>query len=159
MESLPGLTGLSAEEGAFADQVGVDLRVEPVGNMILVRGNLAVSIAQVCSRCLRDFVRPMELAVHLVYERRDESPAEDLEEDFELSAEDLGVIAFEGDEIDLAGAVAEQLLLALPYRPLCDEGCQGLCSRCGADLNAGPCGCEPEQKNNPFAALKNLRLD
>ena len=27
---------------------------------------------------------------------------------------------------------------------LCSEDCQGLCPRCGADLNEGPCQCKPE---------------
>jgi uncharacterized protein len=30
----------------------------------------------------------------------------------------------------------------VPIAPHCREDCQGLCPRCGADLNQGPCGCE-----------------
>jgi len=36
----------------------------------------------------------------------------------------------------------------VPDAPLCRSDCRGLCPRCGADLNAGPCGCgtaEPDR--------------
>jgi len=39
------------------------------------------------------------------------------------------------------------------------EACRGLCSRCGADLNAGDCDCRQEVFNIKFAALKNVKLD
>ena len=38
---------------------------------------------------------------------------------------------------------------------LCAEDCRGLCARCGADLNQGPCGCGPEPDPR-FAALAQL---
>ena len=47
--------------------------------------------------------------------------------------------------------------------PLCRDDCQGLCTACGANLNEGPCGCEPAAADdvdaaNPFAVLKGLDL-
>ena len=29
-------------------------------------------------------------------------------------------------------------------KTLCSEDCKGLCPRCGANLNDGPCGCKRE---------------
>jgi uncharacterized protein len=44
--------------------------------------------------------------------------------------------------IDIRDVVREELALAAPSRLLlCREDCAGLCLTCGADLNAGPCGC------------------
>lgn len=43
--------------------------------------------------------------------------------------------------VDVRPAVREELALAVSAYPLCREDCAGLCSRCGADLNTGPCGC------------------
>jgi len=45
----------------------------------------------------------------------------------------------------------------LPLKPLCREECKGLCSRCGADLNQGPCGCPEIENESPFALLQQLR--
>ena len=38
---------------------------------------------------------------------------------------------------------------------LCRDDCKGLCPRCGADLNEGPCGCKPE-KDPRLAVLEQL---
>jgi uncharacterized protein len=43
--------------------------------------------------------------------------------------------------VDLGQAVREELVLRVETFPLCRPDCAGLCPTCGADLNAGPCGC------------------
>lgn len=65
---------------------------------------------------------------------------------------------YEGDSIDLGPHVWEEMLLASPGKFLCSESCAGLCSRCGANLNKGSCGCPRvnEEKKSGFAALKDL---
>ena len=47
-------------------------------------------------------------------------------------------------------------MLALPTRPLCAEECRGLCPRCGANLNAGPCGCPAGMTDGRLAVLQTL---
>ena len=47
-------------------------------------------------------------------------------------------------------------MLALPTRPLCGEECRGLCPRCGANLNAGPCGCPASATGPRLAVLQTL---
>ena len=78
------------------------------------------------------------------------------EEEIELTAEQMDLIPFNGSRIDLRQAVAEQVLLALPIKPLCSRQCKGLCPRCGLNLNHGPCQCPPQEPAGPFAALKVL---
>ena len=51
--------------------------------------------------------------------------------------------------------VPEQVLLELPMKALCRDDCRGLCPTCGADLNAGPCGCR-EEGDERLAKLKSL---
>jgi uncharacterized protein len=44
--------------------------------------------------------------------------------------------------VDVSAVVREELALAVPtHLLLCRDDCAGLCPRCGADLNAGPCAC------------------
>ena len=45
---------------------------------------------------------------------------------------------------DLEGLATEDVLLSLPTKFLCSEDCKGICSRCGKNLNDGPCDCKPE---------------
>jgi uncharacterized protein len=48
--------------------------------------------------------------------------------------------------LDLSEGVRQYLLMSGSAKPLCRPDCAGLCSHCGADLNAGPCSC-----NSAFA--------
>ena len=52
-------------------------------------------------------------------------------------------VVLQGDYLDLRPLVRDALLLELPVAPLCRDDCRGLCPRCGADLNSGPCDCRP----------------
>jgi len=60
-------------------------------------------------------------------------------------------------ELDLRPALREQWLLSDPGFVLCREDCQGLCATCGADLNAGACGCPPRTAiDSRWDALRKL---
>ena len=61
-------------------------------------------------------------------------------------ADDPDVYVFDprSNELDVRPAVREQWLLSAPAFVECRENCAGLCPTCGADLNAGPCGCEAQ---------------
>jgi uncharacterized protein len=50
-------------------------------------------------------------------------------------------------------------VLELPLAPLCRDDCAGLCAECGADLNAGPCGCRRPGRDPRFDALDVLRSE
>lgn len=62
----------------------------------------------------------------------------------------------ETHKLDLGEAIREYALLNLPMRPLCRPDCKGLCPTCGADRNAGDCGCVVEDSDERFAALRGL---
>jgi len=55
--------------------------------------------------------------------------------------------------------LVEQIILAIPMRPLCGRGedCKGLCAECGADLNLEACGCEDAVIDVRWAGLASLR--
>ncbi len=58
--------------------------------------------------------------------------------------------------IDLEAAIREYALLELPWQPLCQPDCQGICPTCGADRNTEECVCQNEASDDRFAALKAL---
>ena len=64
----------------------------------------------------------------------------------------------EGDELDLDDVLESSFILNTDTLFLCREDCKGLCPRCGADLNDGPCGCKPE-KDPRLAVLEQLLDD
>ena len=65
---------------------------------------------------------------------------------------------YTGKVIDLDPIVREQVLLALPAYPVCNEGCKGLCPVCGANLNERECGCDRHVPDPRWAGLKNVKL-
>lgn len=123
---------------------------------ILLRGHLTGALTCTCSRCLALYAEPLVIDFDLLLHQGQEPVSE---EEIELTAAELDEDYFLGEELDLTQYLREQILLALPLKPLCRQDCLGLCPRCGADLNQGPCGCEKQQFNPAFAKLKKLQND
>ncbi len=60
-------------------------------------------------------------------------------------------------KIDLAPSLLGAVTIEIPFAPVHDEDCAGLCATCGADLNEGACGChDGSDEEHPFGALKAL---
>ena len=63
----------------------------------------------------------------------------------------------EGDELDLEELLETVFILNMDTRFLCRDDCKGLCSRCGKNLNEGPCDCRTE--SDPRLAVLEQLLD
>ena len=124
------------------------------GDTIYIRGNLEAQISQECSRCLE----PAALTVvgDFVYTLVPEKT--EVAEDIELTAEELETGYYRGDFIDLAPLICEQIVLQVPIKVLCKEGCKGLCPRCGTNLNTGSCSCRSDVVDDRLAVLKNFKV-
>jgi uncharacterized protein len=130
-------TDLGLEASAWSGPVRGGFGVEKNGERVSVRGRLDATAHLECVRCLKVFDLPVSAPLELYAERagtgsRDEE--RDLERDHYMKFHD-------GRRLDLGEETREALLLELPMTPRCREDCRGLCPRCGADLNQGPCGC------------------
>lgn len=97
-----------------------DLRVEQLGEELLVRGRVEQDFRCTCVRCAGGF----------------DWTSRDAEVTFAVQP---GEQTF----VDLTPELREGILIQLPNHPLCRTECRGLCPVCGADLNRGPCGCKP----------------
>jgi uncharacterized protein len=58
----------------------------------------------------------------------------------------------------MAPLIAEQVMLALPTRPLCSENCRGLCGKCGANLNGDACNCADVDSDPRMALFRRLKV-
>jgi uncharacterized protein len=76
----------------------------------------------------------------------------------ELSRDELGLSYYSTDEINLTPLIAEQVMLALPTRPLCSEDCRGLCGTCGVNLNRESCSCSEPVGDPRMAIFRNLKV-
>ncbi|MFQ6047200.1 MAG: DUF177 domain-containing protein [Gemmatimonadales bacterium] len=107
---------------------------------------LATTVATACRRCLARVDVQVESDLEALFS-----------EDASLDDPASYLIPGGARELDLSQPIREELILAVPEYVLCREDCRGLCSRCGKDLNEGPCGCgsEPDPR---WAALERLRV-
>jgi uncharacterized protein len=147
-------------ECAFLKPLNIGLRAFRIRELFEVQGTFRTSVRLPCSRCLKDFDTPLASDFELTYTKEIPGLMDVFEdEEIELRVEEIGMIYFKGEEINLQQGIQEQVVMTFPLQPLCDENCKGLCPNCGSDLNQGDCGCKREPSTNKFAALKNLKID
>ena len=160
-EDFPALADLQEQgEASFQGPVLVSGRAQHLGELVEVEGQVRVTATVPCSRCLEPVALPLAARFAVTFSKTPTAVTdEESGEEVELSAEDLGLIPFSGDEIDLTEAIQEQVVMALPLQPLCRLDCRGLCPQCGTDLNNETCQCEPEVFNGRFGKLKDLKID
>lgn len=128
---------------AFASPVRISGKIENVGSGLLVTGDLSTSLKVSCSRCLETAEIKIDQSFGDMLYPVGSQPDE---EDF----------VYEGRQVDLGPMIEEITMLAVPIKPLCRADCKGLCGRCGANLNEGPCGCPPENVDMRLAKLKEF---
>ncbi|MFM1957943.1 MAG: hypothetical protein RI929_306 [Actinomycetota bacterium] len=123
------------------EAVEVDLRLESVHEGILATGEIFAEAKTNCSRCLDD----MNLKIEV-----------DFQELFAYSYSSDDELLVTNEHIDLEQVVIDSVVLSLPFQPVCDQECLGLCVECGFRLSE-----EPEHKHENvvdprFEALKDL---
>ena len=144
----------------FVAPIKTALRAIRIGDMIEVKGQINTFVRLPCGRCLKEYETLLKSRFDLTYVLRIPAAQEDEDqEEVEISSEEMGLIYFEGEGINLQDGIQEQVIMAFPIKALCKENCKGLCSSCGNDLNQGDCGCDGQPPNGKFAALKNLKLN
>ncbi len=146
-------------ECRFVAPVDIALQVTPVPDMIRVEGGFNTTIRQACVRCMERFDSTLESHFTLDYSKAipDDVHRND-GNSVELTAQQIGMIHYQGDEIDFTDAIQEQIVMAIPYHPLCSDACKGLCAQCGQNLNIGDCRCSGQDTDGPFDVLKKLKL-
>jgi len=125
-----GIEVLRVPEGA---QVELDLRLEAVMEGVLVTGTAYAVLEGECVRCLEQISDEIEVTFQELFVYDDQfhhRVGDDLEDDEASRLED--------DLLDLEPLLRDAVVLALPFQPLCEDDCPGLCTECGARLAEDP---------------------
>lgn len=130
--SVAGYISLPHAEGTVFNEAGV----------LRLKGTVTAEMRCICDRCGEEFTSL----------KRTELDATIVEEDSDVNPE---LFTLDGDGIDLDEIVSTLFILDMETKFLCREDCKGLCSRCGKNLNLGPCGCR-KQLDPRFAVLEQL---
>jgi uncharacterized protein len=126
---------LDCEGVAPSGPLEYDLAVEMASRELIVRGRLKLPLELVCSRCVKTFGHEIRVPRY-VFTRT----------------------VAEREIIDLTESVREDIIIALPLKPLCRDACKGLCPRCGRDRNLERCSCPPPRGDVRWSALEGLEL-
>lgn len=86
----------------------------------------------VCDRCGKAFLQEKEIPYSCML--AEELQNEDNDE----------IVLLEDGCVDVGELARTAFILGMDTKTLCSEDCKGLCPRCGADLNLGPCSCKKE---------------
>jgi len=105
-----------------AGDIRYDLFIQRLDDELLVRGSVTQPFRCTCVRCNRVF----------------DWESVDRRVTFSIA---IGENLF----VDLTPDIREGIILTFPNHPVCRTACKGLCPRCNADLNRGPCGCLPRE--------------
>ena len=139
-----------------------DIHVLPADNGCLVRGDLTGSVILPCNLCAED----TRVSLAQNFQEYEEIPEQPLpqrkvlnhQKKQDATPEESSLIIWEQNSpmLDLDALCWEEFILALPFNPICRSGCKGLCPKCGANLNQGPCGCSHEGSDDRMASLRQL---
>ncbi len=109
---------------------------------VWVKGDFRATVACTCSRCLQTYQATMRFPFNETYyptldinSGTPVAPPEDAETDTIIDGHHT---------LDIAEALRQDVILAVPMKPLCKPDCAGICPQCGQDLNQAACRCPQE---------------
>lgn len=97
-----------------------------------------------CDRCGKRFPLPKRTAFRCT-----------LAESLQNEDGDEELVLLQDGQVDVGELARTAFVLDMDTKILCSGDCKGLCPRCGANLNKGACGCQPEPDPR-WAALSAL---
>jgi uncharacterized protein len=140
---------LGGEPVTFRAPVHAVFDLTRVKSGILLNGTLETQVELTCVKCLKRFTTEIKAELNEAYS------LPGYEEIFEGYDE---VFTIEnGQEIDIEPAMVENIVINISSHPVCSELCQGICPKCGADLNTEKCSCERDEIDPRLSILKKFK--
>lgn len=107
-----------------------------------------------CARCLEPVPIPLQRTFDLLYRPLGSDRRAD---EVSITEAETEIGYYQGDGMELADSLREQVLLAVPIRFVCSEQCKGICAVCGKNLNEGACGCVQKVSDPRWSALEDFK--
>jgi uncharacterized protein len=130
--------------------VRADVFLLPQKDGCYAKGRLQGRISMPCARCAEDTGFGIDASFE-IFEKLPEQREEQQSPCFLRYVEDRL-------EIDIAGILWEQFLLALPVKYLCADLCAGICPQCGQNLNRDHCLCDRDKHDPRLELFRKLKV-
>jgi uncharacterized protein len=138
----PEALGNGAAEVKAGATLELEARIESVHEGILVTGAVFGEASAECSRCLDSLTMPVDV---------------DFQELFAYSLTEQDEFAVIDEHIDLEQVIRDAVVLSLPFQPVCNADCQGLCVECGLKLAENPHHVHEAAIDSRWNALQNFK--
>ena len=142
-----GIDVLRVPEGS---PVELDLRLEAVMEGVLVTGTAKAALEGECARCLEPIHDEIEAWFQELYVYAEHQTSHD---------EDDEVSRLQDDYVDLEPQLRDAVVLELPFQPMCQDDCPGLCPECGARLAEDPDHSHEAPVDPRWAGLAGLQQE
>lgn len=120
-----------------------------------VDGHVHFTADLACARC--DDPYPFASDADFTLRYRPLPVERELTPEVEVEPQELDLEFTAERQIPLRKIAIEQVQLAIPMKPLCDEACKGLCVGCGANRNREECACDVKVTDPRWEGLSALR--
>ena len=153
------LSDIDRDEVAGNGSIDISTRVEQGSSAgeYIADGTSRVTMDLNCSRCLDPYPFANSSKFHVRFRPRPEGSGNENDEVEITGEEELDVEFYSERTVPLRDLALEQVQLAIPMKPLCDENCLGLCPKCGVNRTRERCNCEESASDDRWAALQGIR--
>jgi uncharacterized protein len=144
--------GEQPEDVSFETPVEIKLTADRKGNDIFLKGTATVGVGLECARCLEEYSLVLETPIRvwcIIGASGEETDVGERDNVIEVPAS--------RKYADLAGHVRSELLVMVPFKPLCSTECKGLCPMCGVNLNVDTCSCSDDTHDGRWDALNKMK--
>ena len=137
-ERLPFQFSLDLSDMEFSGRrpisrpVAVEGEVRNSADVLTLSMTARTTLDAVCDRCGKAFAQDKEVTYSCLLAQTLENGDSD------------EIVLLEDGKVDVGDLARTAFILGMDTKTLCSEDCKGLCPRCGANLNDGPCGCKRE---------------
>jgi len=147
------LNGFSAEQVAV-ESLTLELTMQHSDEEYFCSGEIAAESTLKCCRCLNLYTESLSARIDFIIRSGDSG----LKGSDDGIIDDEDYVYFKGTDlrVEINEPVRQAIILALPMHPLCSDGCKGLCTNCGKNLNSGPCGCKIVKIDPRWDVLKTI---
>ncbi|WP_460853248.1 YceD family protein [Nocardioides montaniterrae] len=116
---------------------------------VLVTGEAEADLEGECARCLEPIRDQIVVNLQELFVYDDIRDSAEAEEDDEVSM-------LRDDLLDLEPLLRDAVVLALPFQPLCEPDCPGMCPECGVRLADEPDHSHEAAIDPRWSALQGL---
>lgn len=128
----PGALAIEVIGVPAGSPLRLELRLESVMDGVLATGAIHAQLVGECVRCLRAVTDDLSTTFQELFAY---PGTVTIDPDDENAPE---IHELTGDFLDLEQVVRDAVVLALPFQPLCDADCPGLCPDCGIRWDETP---------------------